>query len=135
MNISSLWLMVTLLVVCEQQIESAVVPPPWSDPFSNPCATQPGGWQLLYWAPLKKCFKIFTVLSTTTLNGKLIFNSTKTLTFVAGLSVSGYNGIESDRKQFTVQINDDNSGMPMSTRHRSEQSHIEMSHALRTWTV
>lgn len=61
MKISSLWLIVTLLGICEQQIESAVVPPPWSDPYSNPCATQPGGWQLLYWRPLKKCFKIFTV--------------------------------------------------------------------------
>ncbi|KAJ6642909.1 hypothetical protein Bhyg_07865 [Pseudolycoriella hygida] len=61
MKISSLWFIVTLLGICEKQIESAVVPPPWSDPYSNPCATQPGGWQLLYWPPLKKCFKIFTL--------------------------------------------------------------------------
>lgn len=67
MKISSIWFIVTLLGICEHQIETAVVPPPWSDPFNNPCAAQPGGWQLLYWPPLKKCFKIFTVkmLSTT----------------------------------------------------------------------
>lgn len=41
--------------------EAAIVPPPWSDPSNNPCAALPGGWQLLYWAPLRKCFKIFTV--------------------------------------------------------------------------
>lgn len=73
MKISSLWLIVTLLGICEQQIESAVVPPPWSDPFSNPCASQPGGWQLLYWPPLKKCFKIFTVWNSTELNQELLF--------------------------------------------------------------
>ena len=39
----------------------AILPPPWSDPIKNPCATLPGGWQLLYWPPLKKCFKIFQV--------------------------------------------------------------------------
>uniref|UniRef100_A0A182FTP4 DUF4789 domain-containing protein n=1 Tax=Anopheles albimanus TaxID=7167 RepID=A0A182FTP4_ANOAL len=38
---------------------AAIVPPPWSDPNKNPCASQPGGWQLLYWPPLKRCFKIF----------------------------------------------------------------------------
>lgn len=45
----------------------AIIPPPWSDPTKNPCANMPGGWQLLYWAPLKQCFKIFTVCTT---NGK-----------------------------------------------------------------
>lgn len=42
-------------------VDSAIVPPPWSNPMSNPCASMPGGWQLLYWPPLKKCFKIFSV--------------------------------------------------------------------------
>lgn len=37
----------------------AVAAPPWSDPKNNPCANQPAGWQLIYWPPLKKCFKIF----------------------------------------------------------------------------
>lgn len=42
-------------------IHCAIIPPPWSDPNKNPCASLPGGWQLLYWAPLKKCFKIFQI--------------------------------------------------------------------------
>lgn len=41
-------------------ILAAIAPPPWSDPTKNPCASQPGGWQLLYWPPLNQCFKIFT---------------------------------------------------------------------------
>ncbi|KMY99698.1 uncharacterized protein LOC6738115 isoform X4 [Drosophila simulans] len=44
-----------------QQVAAGIVPPPWSDPAQNPCASMSGGWQLLYWAPLKKCFKIFTL--------------------------------------------------------------------------
>lgn len=40
-------------------VNGAIVPPPWSDPEKNPCATLPGGWQLLYWQPLDECFKIF----------------------------------------------------------------------------
>lgn len=44
------------------QCNTAIVPPPWSDPNKNPCAALPGGWQLLYWEPLQKCFKIFTVI-------------------------------------------------------------------------
>lgn len=40
---------------------AAIVPPPWGDPTKNPCAKLPGGWQLLYWAPLNDCFKIFQV--------------------------------------------------------------------------
>ncbi|XP_011296245.2 uncharacterized protein LOC101892649 isoform X1 [Musca domestica] len=48
------------LLLC-QQTDSAIIPPPWSDPDKNPCATMPGGWQLLYWPPLKKCFKIFSL--------------------------------------------------------------------------
>ncbi|XP_055316811.1 uncharacterized protein LOC129576172 isoform X3 [Sitodiplosis mosellana] len=41
--------------------DAAIEPPPWSDPSRNPCANKPGGWQLLYWAPLKQCFKIYTL--------------------------------------------------------------------------
>ncbi|CAD7080307.1 unnamed protein product [Hermetia illucens] len=41
--------------------DGAIVPPPWSNIDKNPCAALPGGWQMLYWAPLKKCFKIFQV--------------------------------------------------------------------------
>ncbi|SPP76012.1 uncharacterized protein LOC117580489 isoform X3 [Drosophila guanche] len=43
------------------QVAAGIVPPPWSDPATNPCASMSGGWQLLYWTPLKKCFKIFTL--------------------------------------------------------------------------
>ncbi|KAJ8668216.1 hypothetical protein QAD02_009879, partial [Eretmocerus hayati] len=42
-------------------VTSAIVPPPWADPASNPCATQPRGWQLLYWPPDGKCYKIFQI--------------------------------------------------------------------------
>lgn len=41
--------------------DAAIEPPPWGDPSKNPCANKPGGWQLLYWPPLKQCFKIYTV--------------------------------------------------------------------------
>lgn len=37
----------------------AVVAPPWADPKLNPCANEPRGWQLLYWPPDGKCYKIF----------------------------------------------------------------------------
>ncbi|XP_075161371.1 uncharacterized protein LOC142234172 isoform X1 [Haematobia irritans] len=50
-----------MIVLFCQQGDSAIIPPPWSDPDKNPCATMPGGWQLLYWPPLKKCFKIFSI--------------------------------------------------------------------------
>ncbi|XP_022912789.2 uncharacterized protein [Onthophagus taurus] len=40
-------------------VETAVVPPPWADPTINPCAALPRGWQLLYWPPDGKCYKIF----------------------------------------------------------------------------
>jgi hypothetical protein len=38
----------------------AIAPPSWSDPNVNPCARMSNGWQHLYYAPLKACFKIFT---------------------------------------------------------------------------
>lgn len=40
---------------------TAIMPPPWADPSSNPCAAQPRGWQLLYWPADGKCYKIFQV--------------------------------------------------------------------------
>lgn len=55
------WLIVCLFAWQMVHVDGAIVPPPWSDPSKNPCANMPGGWQLLYWAPLKQCFKIFTV--------------------------------------------------------------------------
>lgn len=55
------WIAISIVIV---GIDGAIVPPPWSDPQKNPCANMPGGWQLLYWAPLKQCFKIFTVITT-----------------------------------------------------------------------
>ncbi|XP_068143269.1 uncharacterized protein [Drosophila tropicalis] len=50
-----------LLLPSRNEVSAGIVPPPWSDPAKNPCASMAGGWQLLYWAPLKKCFKIFTL--------------------------------------------------------------------------
>lgn len=41
------------------RVKSAIMPPPWADPSSNPCAAQPRGWQLLFWPPDGKCYKIF----------------------------------------------------------------------------
>ncbi|KAI4463632.1 hypothetical protein MML48_4g00021332 [Holotrichia oblita] len=54
-------LQITLHVLSEERYlaEGAVAPPPWADPKVNPCATQPRGWQLLYWPPDGKCYKIF----------------------------------------------------------------------------
>ncbi|XP_039300293.1 uncharacterized protein LOC120348941, partial [Nilaparvata lugens] len=46
-------------MVLVSTLESAVVAPPWADPGQNPCATEPGGWQLLYWPPDQKCYRIF----------------------------------------------------------------------------
>jgi hypothetical protein len=39
----------------------AVQPPSWSDPKINPCAKIANGWQHLYYPPLDRCFKIFTL--------------------------------------------------------------------------
>ncbi|XP_067643794.1 uncharacterized protein [Eurosta solidaginis] len=58
---SSLSFIVFLNLILNKTTQSAIVPPPWSDPEKNPCASMPGGWQLLYWPPLKQCFKIFTI--------------------------------------------------------------------------
>lgn len=51
--------MLVFLLMTTLQVEGAVVPPPWADPGNNPCASQPGGWQLLYWPEDGKCYKIF----------------------------------------------------------------------------
>lgn len=50
----------TVLATVLLTVQGAVVPPPWADPTFNPCASQPGGWQLIYWPPDKKCYRIFT---------------------------------------------------------------------------
>lgn len=55
------FIFLNIIIISTDRTESAIVPPPWSDPQKNPCASMPGGWQLLYWPPLKKCFKIFQV--------------------------------------------------------------------------
>lgn len=52
------WISMCALIIVG---DAAIEPPPWSDPTKNPCANQPGGWQLLYWPPLEQCFKIYTV--------------------------------------------------------------------------
>lgn len=42
-------------------LKAAVVAPPWANPKLNPCASHPRGWQLLFWPPDGKCYKIFQV--------------------------------------------------------------------------
>ncbi|KAF7264723.1 hypothetical protein GWI33_022531 [Rhynchophorus ferrugineus] len=42
-------------------VYSAVAPPPWANPDLNPCVRQSRGWQVLFWPPDKKCYKIFKV--------------------------------------------------------------------------
>lgn len=39
----------------------AISPPSWSNPELNPCAKMANGWQHLFYPPLNKCFKIFSV--------------------------------------------------------------------------
>lgn len=53
-------IVLTIFKLVDNGVYAAIAPPPWSDPSKNPCAALPGGWQLLYWPPLDKCFKIFT---------------------------------------------------------------------------
>ncbi|XP_075234981.1 uncharacterized protein LOC142332422 [Lycorma delicatula] len=56
----SLWIgTIILMLIIQIALQGTVVPPPWADPNQNPCASQPGGWQLLYWPPDQKCYKIF----------------------------------------------------------------------------
>lgn len=52
---------VSLILIFIQLTESAISPPPWVDSVKNPCTNRTGGWQLIYWEPLKDCFKIFQV--------------------------------------------------------------------------
>ncbi|XP_023030159.2 uncharacterized protein [Leptinotarsa decemlineata] len=49
------------LFLFQPQTEAAVMAPPWANPKLNPCASQPNGWQLLFWPPEAKCYKIFQV--------------------------------------------------------------------------
>lgn len=55
--------LIIIIAVYQNCVDAfAVAPPSWSDPKVNPCANMPnGGWQHLYFAPLKECFKIFTL--------------------------------------------------------------------------
>lgn len=55
------WIIVCWTITIIPTINSAISPPSWSDPNKNPCAALPGGWQLLFWPPLKQCFRIFSV--------------------------------------------------------------------------
>ncbi|XP_019869110.2 uncharacterized protein LOC109597784 [Aethina tumida] len=48
-----------LFLLMRWSTEGAVMAPPWANPKLNPCAKQPMGWQLLYWPPDGKCYKIF----------------------------------------------------------------------------
>lgn len=51
----------TSVLIMVALARAAIMPPPWADPSSNPCASQPRGWQLLYWPADGKCYKIFQV--------------------------------------------------------------------------
>jgi len=48
-----------VFLICIMCLQAAVLPPPWADPVCNPCAAQPGGWQLLFWPLDGQCYKIF----------------------------------------------------------------------------
>lgn len=48
-----------MLLICIMCLQAAVLPPPWADPVRNPCAAQPGGWQLLFWPLDGQCYRIF----------------------------------------------------------------------------
>ncbi|CAH1275763.1 unnamed protein product [Diabrotica balteata] len=57
-----IWLfLLNLLLHLFQYAKGAVMPPPWANPKLNPCASHPLGWQLLFWPPDGKCYKIFQV--------------------------------------------------------------------------
>ncbi|KAJ8938717.1 hypothetical protein NQ318_005571 [Aromia moschata] len=49
------------LFLLQPRTQGAVMAPPWANPKLNPCASQPRGWQLLFWPPDGKCYKIFQV--------------------------------------------------------------------------
>ncbi|XP_015594948.1 uncharacterized protein LOC107267565 isoform X2 [Cephus cinctus] len=51
----------TVWILLVAGASAAIVPPPWANPSSNPCAAQPRGWQLLYWPDDGKCYKIFQI--------------------------------------------------------------------------
>ncbi|CAH1174289.1 unnamed protein product [Phaedon cochleariae] len=57
------WLfhMELLLYLLQPEVDAAIMAPPWANPKLNPCASQPRGWQLLFWPPDGKCYKIFQV--------------------------------------------------------------------------
>lgn len=56
-----------VIIIMSALIQNSLVnglsidPPSWSNPKVNPCAATANGWQYLYFPPLKKCFKIFTL--------------------------------------------------------------------------
>lgn len=132
MNETSQWFW-SLLIVClgmawqMVDINGAIVPPPWSDPSKNPCATMPGGWQLLYWAPLQQCFKIFTVnllflhsFIHRILRFRLILNILCWCGYVlcmptGWISMSRHNGIDSSRKQYKAKWH--GGRVPVSAKH------------------
>lgn len=108
--------------------DAAIEPPPWSDPSRNPCASKPGGWQLLYWAPLKQCFKIYTVIKTHEINiiksidvsTYFFLNATNILYVVlstAWLPMSRHNGINTRHWRQLTLFNWCNSRVPLSTKH------------------
>ncbi|KAJ8963918.1 hypothetical protein NQ314_005246 [Rhamnusium bicolor] len=81
---TKIWLFHTkiFLFLLQPQIEGAVMAPPWANPKLNPCALQPRGWQLLFWPPDGKCYKIFQVrTSRKHIYPTIIKNTSKLLNF------------------------------------------------------
>lgn len=128
---------------------AAIVAPPWSNPANNPCASLPGGWQLLYWAPLQQCFKIFTVCCTQFLEmvrqSFPIRHRVAMFRIAERLSVSGHHGTESGRAECAAHQRRTSDGrqqrghaggrVSMSARHGAERSHRQMSYAVRAGAV
>jgi Domain of unknown function (DUF4789) len=61
-NVYSTLILIVVVAINQRSVDAlAISPPSWSDPNVNPCAKLSNGWQHLYYAPLKACFKIFTL--------------------------------------------------------------------------
>lgn len=146
MNETSQWIW-SLLIVClfawqMVRVNGAIVPPPWSDPNKNPCASMPGGWQLLYWAPLKQCFKIFTVRAASpsgmSISWLLI---SQFIVFADWISVSRHNGTDAIRKQYKIKWH--GSRVPLPAEHSITSAHDQFDAVLsavrtgsmRNWSV
>ncbi|KAJ8919330.1 hypothetical protein NQ315_003914 [Exocentrus adspersus] len=62
-SLSLTWILYLKILLTLQQFytEGAIMAPPWANPKLNPCAALPNGWQLLFWPPDGRCYKIFQI--------------------------------------------------------------------------